>query len=291
MAEDHKIETDEISGTRTTGHEWDGIKELDTPMPRWWLTVFYACIVWAVGYCIAYPAWPLISSYTTGVLGYSSRAEVIETVAEHKAGQAQFRDRIAAASMEEIRAEQDLFEFALASGASAYAVNCSTCHGAGAAGGNGYPNLNDDAWIWGGTIDDIHYTITHGIRNDTDEARVSEMPAFGELEILDDAQIESVTQFVLSLSGSPHDATLAGDGAVLYEENCAACHGEQGEGYPELGAPNLADQIWLFGGTPEAIAAQIHKPRQGVMPAWGPKLDEATIKELAVYVHALGGGQ
>jgi cytochrome c oxidase cbb3-type subunit III len=280
------IEKDTVTGTDTTGHEWDGIKELDTPMPRWWLWTLYATIVWSVGYVIAYPAIPLISSNTTGLLGYSSRADVATEIAVAKEGQKQWLDKIAAASLEDIAKDPDLLQFARAGGGAAYRVNCVQCHGAGAAGSAGYPNLNDDDWIWGGTLEQIHTTLVNGIRfAGNDDTRLSEMPPFGGEGGLKPEQIADTANYVLSLS-----ATERGK-AVYAEQACASCHGEDAKGNKELGGPNLTDKIWLYGGDAKAVMAQIAKPRHGVMPAWGHRLDAATIKQLAVYVHSLGGGE
>lgn len=285
---------DEVTGVETTGHEWDGISELNNPMPRWWVSLFYACIVFGLGYTIFFPAWPLVNTATAGLLGYTSRGELLNrTLPAHAAMQAEWRDLIAEASLEEIRADESLFNFALASGAANFALNCSQCHGAGAAGNaGGFPNLNDDAWIWGGTVEDIYTTLMHGIRYEQDEdTRISDMPAFGRDELLERDQIVDVAWYVRQLSGQEHDAAAAERGAVVYEEQCGFCHGESGEGMAEVGAPNLSDAIWLYGGTHEEIVAQINSPRQGVMPAWGDRLGETTVKQLAVFVHGLGGGQ
>ncbi|MYZ48743.1 cytochrome-c oxidase, cbb3-type subunit III [Propylenella binzhouense] len=285
------VERDEPTGQITTGHEWDGIKELDTPMPRWWLWTFYGTIVWALGYVILYPAWPLVHDATRGVLGWSSRGQVQEALVEAAQAQGGFRDRIASLSLEDIRQDPELLRFAQAGGRSAFQVNCSQCHGSGAAGSVGYPNLNDDEWLWGGTLEEIHATIVNGARFvGNDDTHVSEMPAFGD-GVLDRAQIEQVANYVLSLSGSPHDAAKAEAGAPLFADNCAACHGDAGQGDASVGAPALNDQIWLYSGKLDAIVAQIQRPRHGVMPAWGHRLDPTTIKELALYVHGLGGGK
>ena len=284
---------DEATGVETTGHEYDGIMELNNPMPRWWVSLFYGTIVFAVIYTIFFPAWPLIESNTRGLLGYTARGEVAEKIADHAAMQSIWRDRIAEASMEEIREDPDLFNFALASGRANFAVNCSQCHGTGAAGNvGGYPNLNDDAWIWGGTLDAIYTTISHGVRNEDDpDARYNYMPTYGADELLGRDEIADVTQYVLNFSGRAEDMAAVERGAETWEYNCAACHGENGTGVPDLGAPNLTDPIWLYGGEAADIYNQIWNPQHGVMPPWIKRLGEAQVKELAVYVHSLGGGQ
>ncbi len=283
---------DQISGIETTGHEWDGIKELNNPLPRWWLWTFYATVIWSIGYVILYPAIPLVTTATKGLLGYSSRAEVAQEIGEAKAAQSETLGKIETMALEDIRKDDDLLQFAVAGGRSAFRVNCIQCHGTGAAGGKGYPNLNDDEWIWGGTLDAIRLSIVHGIRFEADEdTRFSEMPAFGRDEILTKQQIRDVTEHVLSLSGGDHDAEAAARGAEPYAENCVACHGERGEGDREQGAPALNNAIWLFGGDRDSIIETITNSRKGVMPAWGHRLDETTIKKLTLYVHSLGGGE
>jgi cytochrome c oxidase cbb3-type subunit 3 len=282
---------DEYTGVETTGHVWDGIRELNNPLPRWWLWTFYASIVWSIGYWVVMPAWPLIGSYTEGVIGYSSRAVVAERIAEAKAAQSQYVEQIADASLDQIEANPELLAFAIAGGRSAFAVNCSQCHGLGAAGAVGYPNLNDDDWIWGGSLDAISQTITYGIRNDHDEARFGPMPAFVRDGMIDREQANDVAEYVLSLSGNAEDAAAAERGAEVFAEQCASCHGEDAVGNPELGAPNLTDRIWLYGGDKATILETVINGRAGVMPPWVDRLSPATIKQLAIYVHSLGGGQ
>lgn len=289
MLDEH---VDSVSGTKTTGHEWDGIRELDNPLPRWWLYIIYATIIWSIGYYVAYPAIPLVSSYTKGVLGYSSRAEVQKSVSVAKQAQAKYLEALSNASLEEIRTDNDLLEFALAGGKAAFNVNCSQCHGSGASGAKGYPNLNDDEWLWGGSLDAIYTTIKHGARNDqSDDTRFSEMPAFLKGEIFDRKQVNDVAEYVLSLSGQATDETAAQAGGVLFVDNCVACHAEGGAGNPELGAPALNNDIWLYGGDKDSIVMSVSNSRNGVMPAWGQILDDETVKQLSIYVHSLGGGQ
>ncbi|MDJ1465767.1 cytochrome-c oxidase, cbb3-type subunit III [Nitratireductor sp. GZWM139] len=285
-----KKDIDEVSGVSTTGHEWDGIKELDNPMPRWWVWTFYATIVWAIGYTVAYPAWPLVSSATQGVLGYSSRSEFSTTMDVVSAQQADLRQAIADKSLEEILADETLRRFATAAGDAAFKVNCSQCHGSGAQGSAGYPNLNDDDWLWGGDIESIHQTIAHGVRfAGDDDTRFGEMPAFGD--ILSADEIRQVAVHVVSFTGTPSDPALAEAGAQVFADNCASCHGDNGQGDITFGAPNLADAIWLYGSSEREIAAQVRQPKHGVMPAWQARLGDPTVKQLSVYVYSLGGGQ
>ena len=289
MTTPHK---DELSGVDTTGHEWDGIRELDNPLPRWWLWVFYATIVWTIGYCIYYPAIPLINSATQGIGGYSSRAELHQEVAAAEEGRAGLMAQIEATNVEDIAKNDTLHRFAVSGGASAFKVYCSQCHGSGAQGSPDYPNLNDDVWLWGGTVEDIHQTITHGIRYaGDDDSRFSEMPAFGRDQILSGSDIRATANFVGQLAGLEHDAALAEAGATVYADNCASCHGEAGKGMRDLGAPNLTDAVWLYGGSVAEIATQISAPQHGVMPAWGERLGDVTVKQLSVFVHSLGGGE
>ena len=286
------VTIDEVTGMETTGHSWDGIGELNTPLPRWWLWTFYATIVFSIGYMIAYPALPLINTATTGLLGWSSRGQLEESIEAANASKADRISAIESAEVSEILADSELRTFAIAGGSAAYKVNCVQCHGSGALGSPGYPNLNDDAWIWGGSGDEIYQTILHGIRFDADDdTRFGEMPAFGADDILTREEISDVAWYVRQLSDQEHDQEAAARGEELYADNCAACHGEEGEGIRETGGPTLSDAIWLYGGSHEEIAAQIHRPSHGMMPGWKDRLSDVTIKQLAVYVHSLGGGE
>lgn len=288
---DHK-KVDDLSGVQTTGHEWDGIEELNNPLPRWWLWMFYATIFWAVLYWIVMPSWPLVSTYTPGVLGHSQRANVIADVEQAKLARSEAGQGLIEASLEEIQNTSGLLEFAMANGSAAFGDNCAPCHGSGAQGSRGYPNLNDDDWLWGGDLDSIHETLRVGIRSGHDEERSGDMTAFGRDEILEKDEIQTVAAYVRSMSGLQ---TLSDEqkeaGAELFGDNCAACHGESGEGEIALGAPNLTDGIWLFGSSMEDVVETITNGRAGVMPAWDKRLDPVTVKSLAVYVHSLGGGQ
>lgn len=280
---------DEPTGTETVGHEWDGIEELDTPLPRWWLWSFYLSILFAIGYVIAYPALPMLSKATEGTLGWSSRGELANEMRLADEGRAEFRQMLASTPLEHLADDPALMQKAVAGGRAAFDVNCVQCHGSGAAGFEGYPNLNDDDWLWGGNLQEIEFTLIHGIREPAGgETRFNTMPAFGRDGIFDAAQLAAVTDHTLSFTGK---AESSAEGAELYATNCAVCHAADGTGIRELGGPNLADAISLYGGTREKVLQQINAPRHGVMPAWGGRLDPVTIKMLAAFVHSRGGGE
>ena len=281
----------------TTGHSWDGIEEYNNPLPRWWLWIFYATIVYAVVYTIAFPAWPLVTSATQGVLGQrasgDTRLDVAREITRFEEANAEIRATLVETPLTEISADPALQDYATNAGAAVFRTWCAQCHGAGAAGvqAAGYPNLLDDSWLWGGTIEDIHTTIAHGIRNEEDpDARWSQMPAFGADGILSDAEIDQVVQYVRQMSGQEHDATLAAAGEAVYLAQCSACHMDDGSGDPWQGAPALNDAIWLYGGDVDTLTETITYSRFGVMPPWQDRLSEAEIRSVAAYVHGLGGG-
>ncbi|MEP6064818.1 MAG: cytochrome-c oxidase, cbb3-type subunit III [Paracoccaceae bacterium] len=281
---------DNETGVETTGHSWDGIKELNNPLPRWWLWTLYLTIIWGIGYTIAYPAWPLISGATSGVAGWSTRAQVAADIEAHQGQNAGLVTALLDADMATLPENADLNRYAIARGGSVFRAQCSQCHGSGAAGAKGYPNLLDNDWLWGGEMDAIVHTVRHGVRNETDDdARWSEMPAFGDT--LEAADIDATVEYVISLSGPDFDAQLAQMGASVFADNCAACHGDNAEGDSEIGAPDLADAIWLYGGDRAALTETIKNARFGVMPAWGQRLSEEDVRAVSAYVHALGGGE
>ncbi len=288
---DHN-DIDHVSGRATTGHEWDGIKELNTPLPRWWVLTFYATILWAVGYWVVYPAWPLVSGYTAGVLHYTNRAAVTKDLAELEAIRGDKMKLLAGASLADIEKDPNLLSLARARGKTVFADNCAPCHGTGASGAKGYPNLNDDDWLWGGTLEQVSQTIQFGARSGNPKAHEGQMLAFGRDGVLKPEQIVTVANYVRSLSGLPTEPGFdAAAGKKIFAENCAACHGNEGKGNQDVGAPNLTDQIWLYGSDEATIVETITNGRAGVMPAWIGRLDPVTIKVLTVYVHSLGGGK
>src|SRR5580704_11607204 len=192
---------DKVSGRSTTGHEWDGIKELNTPLPRWWVLTFYATIIWAIGYWVVYPAWPLVAGYTTGVLHYTNRGAVAEDLAKLEALRSEKLAVLGKASLADIEKDPALLSLARARGKTVFADNCAPCHGSGAAGAKGYPNLNDDDWLWGGTLDQITQTIQFGARSGDTKGHEGQMLAFGRDGILKKDEITTVANYVRSLSG------------------------------------------------------------------------------------------
>lgn len=291
MANDKRI--DDATGVETVGHEWDGIEELNNPLPRWWLWTFYLCIIFSIGYVVVYPAIPLAHSGTKGLWGWSSRGQLANETAAAQAQRAPLIAKLAVTPIEKLPDDPALMQAAVSGGRAAFRVNCVQCHGSGAAGVAGlYPNLNDDDWLWGGNLKEIEQTITHGIRQPGDDkTRNSLMPSFGRDGLLNGDQIADVTSYVRSLSGLEKGSASAARGATLFAANCVACHGTDGKGLRQFGAPNLTDAIWLYGGSRDAIGSTLTNAHAGVMPAWGAKLDPVTIKMLAAYVHSLGGGE
>lgn len=288
-------ERDDVSGTETTGHEWDGVKELDTPLPRWWLYIFYATIAASIIYWVLMPAWPIGNGYTKGILGWSDRANVAADVDALRAARAPMFERLARASATEIAGDAELQEFARAAGESVFGDYCATCHGAGGAGAPGFPVLADDVWIWGGSISEIEQTLRVGVRADHPDTRASQMPAFGRDGLLTPQQISDVTEHVIAVSAArtrlEPDLSAAVRGAVVYQEQCAICHGSAGAGDRGVGAPSLNDDLWLYGGSREEIRRQIELGRGGVMPSWETRFDAGTLRALAYYVHEMGGGE
>ncbi|HEX2817542.1 MAG TPA: cytochrome-c oxidase, cbb3-type subunit III [Phenylobacterium sp.] len=282
---------DEPTGVETTGHEWDGIRELDNPLPRWWLWTWYACIAVAVVYWVLMPAWPGLHGYTKGILHQSDRVKVVHDLAKLKALRGAEGAQLQTASLEEIERDPKLQAYAMAAGQALFGDNCATCHGQGGTGGKGYPNLRDDVWLWGGSLEQIQHTITYGVRTGEPGAGNTLMPAFGRDQMLKDGQIDDLTEYVVALSHRRANPAAVARVAQLFTDQCASCHGPLGKGDQSRGIPNLTDNEWLYGSTREAIRDQIVNGRGGVMPTWGKRFDPQTIKALTVYIHANAGGQ
>jgi cytochrome c oxidase cbb3-type subunit 3 len=286
-----KIEKDAHTGRDTTGHEWDGLKELNNPLPKWWLYILLATIVWAVGYCVLYPSVPYGTGYYHGLLGYSQRKTVDADVAAVAAQRAGSMDKIRQISFADIRKDPQLLAVAETAGRITFANNCQPCHGAGGGGRPGYPALAAGDWMWGGTLEAIQQTVTHGIRSGDPDARNSAMPRFGVDNMLKPEEIQSVADYVMTLFGKPEPGKDVTAGRKLFTDNCAVCHGDAGQGNREVGAPRLAAHIHLHANTRDDVVAQVTNPHMGVMPNWDQRLDPATIKAVTLYVHSLGGGE
>lgn len=282
---------DEPTGQYTTGHSWDGIEELNTPMPRWWLGIFYASIVIALIYALMMPSIPLINSHFKGLLGHSDRAAVALDMVDMRTGRAQFSDKLTGADLDGITGDPELFRFAMAAGKSAFGDNCATCHGSGAQGFKGYPNLNDDIWIWGGSFEEIRHTLEVGIRATHEDTQFGLMQAFGRDDLLTRDEIRDLTEYLLAFTDRSENPEAVTRGVSLFADNCASCHGADAKGDRTQGAPNLTDVEWLYGGGRADIIETLNNGRQGVMPNWNERLSPDTITALAVYVHALGGGE
>ena len=293
----HK-EIDHITGTETTGHMWDGdLRELNTPLPKWWLTVFWLTVFWAIGYTILYPSWIVGQTNYKGYLGWTARGAVEDSLAAVKVNFAPKFAKLQKASLADIKNDPELSRFAEKAGKAIFGNNCVACHGSGANGvrpGSGYPNLTDKDWLWGGSLENIVETIRVGVRSGHDDERNNTMPSFGDDETLTPEQIKNVAGYVLSLSGNklPGADIKAGKTVYLEDGGCNACHLDSGKGNnPDApGAPNLTDKIWLFG--KDKIIQTITHGRKGVMPSWEKNgLTPAQIKAVAVYVYSRGGGQ
>ncbi|MTH77402.1 cytochrome-c oxidase, cbb3-type subunit III [Paracoccus aestuariivivens] len=276
----------------STGHSWDGIEEYDNPLPRWWLWTFYATVVWAVIYMLLYPAIPLVTRATQGLLGTNNRAEVAADIQRFAEANAPVQAKLVDTPLDQIAADPELANYTANAGGAIFRTWCAQCHGSGAGGATGYPSLLDNDWLWGGTLEDVYTTVQHGIRDPKDgDTRYSEMPRFGTDALLDRTQISQVVNHVLELAGKPHDPALAVEGVQVFADNCASCHGEDATGDRAQGAPNLTDAVWLYGSDPATITRIVHDGPFGVMPAWSGRLSEADIRAVATYVHGLGGGE
>jgi len=286
--DEHKRERDPISGHMMTGHEWNGIEELNTPVPRvvWFFLTLAA--LFALGYWVLMPAWPIGTTYTKGLLDTNQHKIVTAKVQRAAAERSGWTDQIVARDIDAIRADPALMAFVREDGHRLFGDNCAACHGIEAKGNPGFPNLIDGDWLWGGGADAIAHTIAVGVNSPASpQTRISQMLAFGKDGILDSASIQAVADYVKSLSdpawakGKP---TSVAKGQEVFAANCAACHGEQGRGNQQIGAPNLTDRVWLYGGEIYTIYTTIHDGRQGEMPAWEHRLSPVDRKILVAFL-------
>jgi cytochrome c oxidase cbb3-type subunit 3 len=285
-------EKDPVSGHVTTGHDWNGVKELDTPIPRGVLIFLIITHLFAVIWWVVMPTWPLGTTYTKGLLGTDQRKNVEEKLVEANAARAQWVSAIEKSSFDEILANPQLMKVVKKTGHQLFGDNCAACHGHDGRGGDNYPDLTDHDWIWGGGPERIAETMRVGVNTRHAETRASQMPSFGRDQMLDPRQVRSVATYVYSLS-NPSASTPGNIGRIeagrqVFLTNCAACHGEDAKGNPDLGAPNLTDRYWIYGGDLEKIVTSVHGGRQGHMPTWDERLTPAEIKILALYVYTLG---
>lgn len=282
---------DPITGRVTTGHEWNGIEELDTPVPRVVLFFLTVTTLFAIGYWIAMPAWPLWSTYTKGILGVDQREIVARQVAEARQERAPWVDKIASMDFAAIQADPDLMGRVQLAGRTLFEDNCAACHGVKASGGPGFPNLSAKSWLWGGTPDKIAETIRIGINSTNEDTRISQMTAFGRDGVLDATQISNVVAYVRALSSpgsdDPAEAPAIAAGKEVFAANCVSCHGEDAKGKQDMGAPDLTDKYWIYGGSLDTVFTSVYSGRQGHMPHWGTRLSAVDIKILALYVEAL----
>ena len=284
---------DPVTGRTTTGHEWNGIEELDTPVPRVALFFLAATALFALGYWVLMPAWPLGVTYTKGLLGYDQREAVTRQVEEAAASRAGWAERVMALDYTQVRADPALMTVVAETGHALFGDNCAVCHGMDGRGGAGFPDLTAGAWLWGGEPETIHETIRVGINSGHEETRMAQMMAFGRDGVLERDHVRAVAAYVRSLSGqeltAAEEARL-GAGAEIFTDNCASCHGDDGTGVAELGAPDLTDDVWIYGGDAASVQSSIHGGRQGHMPHWEGRLKPLDLKVLTLYVGTLGNG-
>ena len=281
-------ERDPHTGHLTTGHEWNGIKELNTPVPWpvWtFLTIFF---LFALGYWVLMPAWPLGSTFTRGLLGYDQGKVTMAKVERGARARATWTRRIASTDYGAVLADPQLMARVREDGHRLFGDNCSACHGVDARGRQGFPNLVDRDWLWGGAPDRIAETVRIGVNAPETGTRVNQMLAFGRDGMLDDAAIRRVTLYVLSLSdpalARPDNVRTLAAGRAVFTAQCASCHGANGQGDASRGIPNLADRVWIHGGDPQQVYDSIDQGRQGQMPAWGQRLSQTDIRILTLYL-------
>ena len=278
---------DPHSGYLMTGHEWNGIKELNTPVPRLVYLSLLVTFLFAVAYWLLMPAFPIWSTFTKGLLGADDRAAVTASVKQAIADRGAWTDQIAGKSFAQIEADPRLIAAVRETGRTLFGDNCAVCHGRDARGGKGFPNLTTSSWLWGGSLEAIEQTIRVGINSTHPDTRVSQMPAFGRDGMLKRDEMENVVAYVMSLSrrqAGKEGAERIAAGKAVFAANCAACHGPEGLGNPEVGAPNLVDHYWVHGSDANALYADVWGGLQGQMPAWEGRLSPIERKVLVLYI-------
>jgi cytochrome c oxidase cbb3-type subunit 3 len=282
-----KEERDPHTGYLTTGHEWNGIIELNTPVPRIIYFFLGAAFLFALVYWVLMPTWPLGTTYTKGLLGSDQRAYVNHAIQQAALQRADWTARIEKQSYADIQKDPNLMEVVRETGRTLFGDNCAACHGRNAQGGKGFPNLTTQSWLWGGTPEAIAETIRVGINSAHPETRTSQMPAFGHDGVLKPDEVDNVVAFVRSLSDPPAknlSAAKVAAGKTLFAANCAACHGADAKGNSEIGVPNLTDRYWIYGGDVQTIETTVWGGRQGHMPTWESRLSALDRKILALYL-------
>lgn len=283
---------DPATGQMTTGHEWNGIEELDTPVPAVVLFFLAATTLFAVIYWLLMPSWPLGYTYTKGLLGIDQREVLAKQIRDANAARSVWTERIATLDFAQIAADPVLMRRVRETGQTLFKDNCAVCHGANGGGGPGFPNLAARSWLWGGDPQSLSETIRVGINSSHPQTRVSQMMPFGVGGVLDSGKIHSVAAYVRSLSGqglSGEDRARVEAGREVFTVNCSTCHGENAKGMREFGAPDLTDHNWMYGGDAQSVFTSIFVGRQGHMPHWEGRLSSVDIKILALYVGSLGG--
>jgi cytochrome c oxidase cbb3-type subunit 3 len=280
-------ERDNHTGYLTTGHEWNGIKELNTPVPRAVYFFLAIAVVFSIGYWILMPAWPLGVTYTRGLLGIDQRNIVAQSLKEAAIDRSVWTKKIQSESYAALLADPKMMAIVREAGHPLFGDNCAACHGRDAKGGPGFPNLTTSSWLWGGKPDDIFNTIRVGINATHKDTHVSQMPAFGRDAMLPRGDVLKAATFVYSLSnpGAKNlDPATVEAGKKIFSANCVACHGDNAKGNPELGAPDLTDKSWIYGGSLDAIDTSVWAGHQGHMPSWEGRLSELDRKILTLYL-------
>lgn len=289
---------DHYSGHKTTGHDWNGITELNTRVPRLLLVCLALAFLFSLVYWYLLPAWPLGNDYTRGKLATDQKQEIAKQQELAAEDRSQWSTAIVTDTFDEIADNSDLMKIVMNRGAVLFGDNCAMCHGYNLEGGLHFPKLNDGSWLWGGRPEQIQKTLTVGINTGMDGTRVAQMPAFGETKIIDAGSINDVVTYIQSLSNSQigngarvEESLSVTRGEKVFGKFCASCHGQNAEGNTIFGAPNLTDNYWLYGDDKDALVHSVYYGRAGVMPAWKDRLSELDIKVLSMYVAQMAASQ